>query len=169
MSARVFCRIRLFSTFAQFGLIGTNQVDLADAANGASFGSDEAASSSVVLFGMLPALTRPCSDWPSVNALTQAADQSWCWLLAVIARSDPPMKDCMAPPFEPGIAKTPILSASAGSPPLSLGAPTEPASQPRPYIIATCPWAITVYCCGLASSIVLSPRLSFWTRSFHRV
>src|SRR5262249_61905938 len=132
ISTRPFCRIRPFSTLAQFGSTGTNQLDFADAANGASFGSASAVSSRVVVFGTLPACTRPCSDRPLVNALIQAAAQFWCWLLAVIARSDPPEKDCIAwPDVALGIGNTPILSANARSPPLSFGAPTEPASPPR--------------------------------------
>src|SRR5262249_32785206 len=137
ISTRPFWRTRPFSTLAQFGSTGTNQLDFADAANEASFGSASAVSSSVVAFGTLPAFPRPCSDWLLVNSWIQAAAQFWCWLLAVIARSDPPEKDCIAwPGVALGIGNTPILSASAGSPPLSFGAPTEPASQPSPYIIA---------------------------------
>ena len=51
-----------FSTFAQFGLVGTNQLDFAARANGASFGFDALKARSFVVLAMLPALAISLSD-----------------------------------------------------------------------------------------------------------
>jgi len=50
------CRTFAFSTLAQFGAVGTNQLYFAARANGASFGFDALKASSFVVLAMLPAL-----------------------------------------------------------------------------------------------------------------
>ena len=62
-----------FSTFAQFGLVGTNQLNFAALANGASCGFDALMLTSVVVLGMFPASAINRSALLPVNSLSQSA------------------------------------------------------------------------------------------------
>ena len=52
------------STFAQFGVDGTNQLYFAASANGASVGFDALIGASVVVFGITPPRAPSGSCWP---------------------------------------------------------------------------------------------------------
>ena len=84
-----------FSTFAQLGLVGTNQLDFAARANGASFGFDALKARSFVVLAMLPALAISLSAAVLVNALIQSAARLWFFVVTGMARSEPPRKPGM--------------------------------------------------------------------------
>jgi hypothetical protein len=73
-----------------------------------------------VVLAMKPPSTKDCSDESPVYALIQAAAQSWCLLMAGMARSEPPMKAGIVPlPLAAlGITNEPIWSLSAALPSL---------------------------------------------------
>src|SRR5690348_7088342 len=79
-----------FSTFAQFGVVGTNQLYFAASANGASCGFDALMLTSVVVFGMFPACAISRSEAEPVNALIQSDAREAFLLVAGMARSEPP-------------------------------------------------------------------------------
>src|SRR3954452_2542841 len=86
----MFCRTFAFSTLAQFGLVGTNQLDFAARANGASFGFDALNARSVVVLAMLPALAISRSAAVLVNALIQSTASAWFLVVTGTPRSEPP-------------------------------------------------------------------------------
>src|SRR4051794_27551965 len=83
------------STLAQFGVAGTNQLNFAASAKGASCGFAWLMPTSVVVFGMLPFLASAVSDAVLVKALIQSRARSLFLLGAVTARSEPPRNDGM--------------------------------------------------------------------------
>src|SRR4051794_38518034 len=93
ISTSMFCRTFALSTFAQFGAAGTNQLDAAAAANGASFSFVALTLASVVVFAICwPSLA--IRRWLSVlvYALIQSAARSLFLLVTGIPRSEPPRK-----------------------------------------------------------------------------
>src|SRR5437660_6840781 len=155
----MFCSTFAFSTLAQFGLVGTNQLYFAALANGASFGFAALNASSVVVLAMLPAFAISLSPAVLVNALIQSAARLWFLVVTGMARSEPPRNVGMNLPFTwLGIGYAPTTGASAGFPTLSSSAYGH--SQPLPMNEPTLPFAKTSDCCGFASSPVLLARLS---------
>src|SRR5207302_2784494 len=154
----MFCRTSAFSTLAQFGVVGTNQLYFAAFANGASCGFDALIEASVVVFGItFPCVASERCALVEVNALIQSAPSDTFWLVIGIARSDPPRKLGMyLPAMWLGIGYAPIAGASAGLP--SFGSSAYGHSQPLPMNDATLPFAKTSACCGFASSPVLFAR-----------
>ena len=89
--ASMFWSTCAFSTFAQFGAVGTNQLDFAACAKGASCGLLALTPASDVVFGMTPAeLVSWRMFWLEVYARIQSIASGRFWLDAGIARSDPP-------------------------------------------------------------------------------
>src|SRR2546430_16589561 len=86
------CSTFAFSTFAQFGLVGTNQLYFAARANGASFGFEALKARSFVVLAMLPAFAISLSAAVLVNALIQSTARLWFFVVTGTARSEPPMK-----------------------------------------------------------------------------
>ena len=92
----MFWRTSAFSTFAQFGVTGTNQLDFAACANGASCGFEAAIEASDVVLGItFPCVTSARCDAVDVNALIQSAESETSLLVIGIARSEPPRKPGM--------------------------------------------------------------------------
>src|SRR3954454_24259048 len=126
----MFCRTLAFSTLAQFGDRGTNQLYFAAAANGASCGLPAFTLASVVVLAM----TLPCcASWRSVALLVKMRIQSSAseafLLVAGTARSEPPRKGgTNLPAVWLGSGKAPSLVASFGLPPFA--AVMTPHSQP---------------------------------------
>src|SRR3954470_9255886 len=148
-----------FSTFAQFGLVGTNQLSFAARANGASFGFDALKARSFVVLAMLPALAISLSEAVLVNALIQSTARLWFFVVTGTARSEPPRKVGMnLPGVWLGIGWAPTTSARPGFPSFSSSAYGH--SQPLPMNEPTLPFAKTSACCGFASSVVLLARVS---------
>src|SRR3954471_16641089 len=148
-----------FSTFAQLGLVGTNQLSFAARANGASFGFDALKARSFVVLAMLPALAISSSEAVLVNALIQSAARPWFFVVTGTARSEPPRKVGMNLPFEwLGMGYAFIELDRAGLPSFSSSAYGH--SQPLPTNEPTLPFAKTSACCGFASSPVLLARVS---------
>src|SRR5438132_12953158 len=146
-----------FSTFAQFGVVGTNQLYFAAFANGASCGLEALMRTSVAVLGMFPALSIPRSASELVNSLIQSAASEGFLLPAGIARSEPPRKVGMNRPLMwLGIGYAPMSGASDGLPLSLFNAYGH--SQPLPMNAATCPLAKTSPCCGFASSPVRFAR-----------
>jgi hypothetical protein len=96
----MFCSTFPFSTLAQFGLVGTNQLNFAARANGASFGFDALNASSFVVLAMFPAFAISLSDAVLVNALIQSTARLWFFVVTGTARSEPPRNVGMNLPFE---------------------------------------------------------------------
>src|SRR5918999_2587676 len=91
---------REFSTFTQFFALGTNQLDCAARANGASAGLLAWSRTSEVVFGMtLPSVASRVIDWVFVKALIQSSARLLLLLWTGIARSEPPRKVGMNLPF----------------------------------------------------------------------
>src|SRR5919204_258225 len=155
----MFCSTFAFSTFAQFGLVGTNQLNFAARANGASFGFEALKAKSFVVLAMLPAFAISLSAAVLVNALIQSAARLWFFVVTGIARSDPPRNVGMNRPLTwLGIGYAPTIGARDGLPTFSSRAYGH--SQPLPMNEPTLPLAKTSACCGLASSVVLLARVS---------
>src|SRR5919204_5298682 len=120
-----------FSTFAQFGVVGTNQLYFAAFANGASCGFEALMLTSVVVFGMFPALAMPRSAAELVNSLIQSAASDGFLLPAGIARSEPPRNVGMYLPLMwLGLGYAPTSGASDGLPTFASSAYGH--SQPLP-------------------------------------
>src|SRR3954470_6820880 len=119
----MFCRTFAFSTLAQFGLVGTNQLNFAARANGASFGFDALNASSFVVLAMLPALAISVCAAVLVKALIQSAARLWFLVVTGIARSEPPRNVGMNLPLMwLGMGYALIDEASAGLPSFSSSA-----------------------------------------------
>src|SRR6476661_1436086 len=84
------CSTFAFSTLAQFGLVGTNQLDFAARANGASFGFEALYARSDVVLAILPALAISLSAAVLVNALIQSTARLWFFVVTGTPRSEPP-------------------------------------------------------------------------------
>src|SRR5919199_2723400 len=95
----MFCSTSAFSTLTQFGAVGTNQLDDAARANGASCGLSLLTPASDVVFGMLPTFAIPVSALVLVNALIQSAASETFLLWAGIARSEPPRNSGISLPL----------------------------------------------------------------------
>src|SRR5437660_9410069 len=157
-----------FSTFAQFGVVGTNQLNFAASANGASCGLEALIDTSEVVFGMLPACAINRSAAELVNALIQSAASDVLRLGAGIARSEPPRNVGMKRPLTRlGIGYAPTSGARLGFP--TLGSSAYGHSQPLPMKSPTFPFAKTSDCCGFASSPVRFARESACTIPFRTV
>src|SRR5215216_4353422 len=103
-----------FSTFAQFGLVGTNQLNFAARANGASFGFAALSARSDVVLAMFPALAISRCAAVLVNALIQSAARPWFFVVTGTARSEPPRNVGMNLPLMwLGIGYAPIEFARA--------------------------------------------------------
>src|SRR5919202_5786620 len=153
----MFWRTSAFSTFTQFGAVGTNQLDFAASANGASCGFAALTRASFVVLAMLPTLAMPICDSVLVNSLIQSAARAVCFEPAGIARSEPPRNSGISFPLTwLGIGYAPICGASAGLPVSLFSANGH--SQPLPMNDATWPLANTRPCHGCASSFVLLAR-----------
>src|SRR5256885_10973944 len=140
-----------FSTFAQLGLVGTNQPNFAARANGASFGFDALNASSFVVLAMLPALAISVSAAVLVNALIQSTARLWFFVVTGTPRSEPPMNVGMnLPAMWLGIGYAFIESDNDGLPTFVSSAYGH--SQPFPMNEPTLPLANTSACCGFASS-----------------
>src|SRR4029079_19661604 len=136
----MFCRTFAFSTFTQFGLVGTNQLNFAARANGASFGFDALSASSFVVLAMLPVLAISVSAAVPVNALIQSAARPWFLVVTGTARSEPPRNVGMnLPGVWLRIGYAFIEVASDGLPSLSSSAYGH--SQPLPTNEPTLPFA----------------------------
>src|SRR4030095_4495263 len=85
----MFCSTFAFSTLAQLGLVGTNQLNFAARANGASFGVDALKASSFVVLAVLPALAVSLCAAVLVTAWIQSAARLWFLVVTGIARSEP--------------------------------------------------------------------------------
>src|SRR2546423_14577643 len=148
----MFCSTFAFSTFAQFGAVGTNQLNFAARANGASFGFEALKASSFVVLAMLPAFAISLSAGVPVNALIQSIARLWFFVVTGIARSEPPRNVGMnLPATWLGIGYAPTTGSSAGLPTLASSAYGH--SQPLPMNDPTLPLAKTRACCGFASSV----------------
>src|ERR1051326_3037742 len=153
----MFCSTSAFSTLTQFGAVGTNQLEAAATAKGASCGLSLLTPASLVVFGMFPTLASPVSALVPVNALIQSAASDAFLLWAGIARSEPPRNSGISLPLTwLGIGYAPTTSARAGLPESLFSAYGH--SQPLPMNDPTCPLAKTSACCGCASSVVLLAR-----------
>jgi hypothetical protein len=95
----MFCSTFAFSTLAQFGLVGTNQLNFAARANGASFGFDALSASSFVVLAMLPAL-RSQSRPRAGERLDPVHGEALVLRRHGTARSEPPRNVGMYLPFE---------------------------------------------------------------------
>src|SRR5947199_8660603 len=95
----MFCSTSAFSTLTQFGAVGTNQLEAAAFANGASCGLSLFTPASFVVLGMFPTLARPVSALVLVNALIQSAASVAFLLWAGIARSEPPRNSGISLPL----------------------------------------------------------------------
>src|SRR3954463_5289687 len=145
------CRTFAFSTLTQFGLVGTNQLNFAARANGASFGFDALSASSFVVLAMLPVFAISVSAGVPVNALIQSAARLWFLVVTGIARSEPPRNVGMNFPLVwLGIGYAFSDDAGPGLPIFSSSAYGHP--QPLPMNEPTLPLAKTSACCGFASS-----------------
>src|SRR3954464_3024534 len=161
----MFCPTFAFSTFPQFGLVGTNQLNLAARANGASFGFDALSASSFVVLAMLPVFAISVSAGVPVNALIQSAARLWFLVVTGIARSEPPRNVGMnLPGVWLGIGYAFIELAGPGFPSFSSSAYGH--SQPLPMNEPTLPLEKTSDCCGFASSPVLLARESCLSTAF---
>src|SRR5256884_4568278 len=159
MLTSMFCSTFAFSTFAQLGLVGTNQLDFAARANGASCGFEALKARSFVVLAMLPAFAISLSAAVLVNALIQSTARLWFFVVTGTARSEPPRNPGMIfPGMWLGIGYAPTTGASDGSP--SFAANAYGHSQPLPMNEPTLPFANTRDCCGFASSVVLLARVS---------
>src|SRR6266516_4497146 len=79
-----------FSTLAQFGEIGTNQLNLAALANGETFGFPTVSLARFEAFGMFPASAIFFSFPAVVNAAIQSNARLLLSLVTGTARSEPP-------------------------------------------------------------------------------
>src|SRR4029453_9544175 len=141
----MFCSTFAFSTLAQFGLVGTNQLNFAARANGASFGFDALNASSLVVLAMLPAFAISLSAAVLVNALIQSTARLWFFVVTGTARSEPPRNVGMnLPGVWLGIGYAPITGASAGLP--SFWSSAYGHSHPFPKNEPTLPFAKTRDC-----------------------
>src|SRR6266568_4961441 len=114
------CSTFAFSTFAQLGLVGTNQLYFAARANGASFGFEALDARSVVVLAIWPPFTISFSAAVLVNALIQSTARLWFFVVTGTARSEPPRNVGMnLPGVWLGIAYAPTTGASDGSPSFS--------------------------------------------------
>src|SRR5438094_9152107 len=95
----MFCSTSAFSTLTQFGAVGTNQLEDAAFANGASCGLSLFTPASFVVLGMFPTLASPVSALVLVNALIQSAASVAFLLCAGMARSEPPRNSGMSLPL----------------------------------------------------------------------
>ena len=88
------------STFAQFGVAGTNQLAFAASANGASVGLEALILASVVVFGITPPLTAiVVMLLELVKAAIQSAASALSLLVTGTPRTEPPRKVGMNCPF----------------------------------------------------------------------
>src|SRR5919197_39025 len=127
----MFCSTSAFSTFTQFGAVGTNQLDDAARAKGARCGSSLLTPASVVVFGMFPTFASPVSELELVNALIQSAASATFLLCAGMARSEPPKNSGISLPLTwLGIGYAPKTEARSGFPESLLSAYGH--SQPLP-------------------------------------
>src|SRR5437899_3168908 len=129
MLTSMFCSTFAFSTFAQLGLVGTNQLDFAASANGASCGFEALKARSFVVLAMLPAFAISLSAAVLVNALIQSTARLWFFVVTGTARSEPPRNPGMIfPGVWLGIGYEPNTGARAGS--ASLASSASGQSQP---------------------------------------
>ena len=88
------------STFAQFGVAGTNQLAFAASANGASVGLEALILASVVVFGITPPLTAiVVMLLELVKAAIQSVASAFSLLVTGTPRTEPPRKVGMNCPF----------------------------------------------------------------------
>src|SRR3954447_6866577 len=155
------------STFAQFGVDGTNQLDFAASANGASVGFAAFTFAREGVFGMTPpAVAISVSFAELVYAAIQSAASDLFLLVIGTPRFEPPRNVGMYLPFVwLGIGNAVIESFSAGFP--SFGSSAYGHSQPLPINWPTEPLANTSACCGCASSPLLLARESVIAAVFH--
>src|SRR4051812_8210578 len=148
------------STFAQFGVEGTNQLDFAASANGASVGFAALTLASDVEFGITPpAVAISVSFAELVNAAIQSAASDLFLLVIGTPRFEPPRNVGMNLPFVwLGIGYALIESFKPGFP--SFGSSAYGHSHPLPMNWPTEPFAKTRACCGCASSPLLFARES---------
>src|SRR5882672_3171700 len=117
------CSTFAFSTFAQFGLVGTNQLYFAARANGASFGFEALKARSFVVLAMLPAFAISLSAAVLVNALIQSTARLWFFVVTGTARSEPPRNVGMnLPGLWLGIGYAPTTGSRAGLPTFAFSA-----------------------------------------------
>src|ERR1700730_8719535 len=128
------CSTLADSTFAQLGEFGVKRLFLAALAKIA--GSPVLSETSEVVFGITPPTvtiwvwnlvppSRPTHSWASAA----------CWLLAAMARSEPPRNTgAVCPELWLGIGNAPSLSLRVGSP--LFGSVMTPTSQPLAMIMA---------------------------------
>src|SRR6266511_154886 len=155
----MFCSTFAFSTFAQLGLVGTNQLYFAARAKGASFGFDALNARSFVVLAMLPAFAISLSAAVLVNALIQSTARLWFLVVTGTARSEPPSNVGMNLPLTwLAMGYAPTTGARSGLPTFSSRAYGH--SQPFPMNEPTLPLAKTSACCAFASSVVLLARVS---------
>src|SRR5438132_3100319 len=155
----MFCSTSAFSTFTQLGAVGTNQLDAAARAKGASCGLAAFTRASFVVLAMLPTLAMPVCESVLVNSLIQSAARDTFFDPAGIARSDPPRNSGISLPLmRLGIGYAPMTGARSGLPESLFSANGH--SQPLPMNEATWPLAKTSPCHGCASSFVLLARES---------
>src|SRR5256885_17176773 len=117
MLTSMFCSTFAFSTFAQLGLVGTNQLYFAARAKGASLGFAALKARSFVVLAMLPAFAISLSAAVLVNAFIQSAARLAFLLDTGIARSEPPRNVGMNLPLMwLGMGDAPTTGARLGSP-----------------------------------------------------
>ena len=91
MALSMFWSTWALSTFAQFGVDGTNQLYFAASANGARVGFDALIRASEVVFGMTPPVVAiRVMLAVLVNAAIQSAASAFCLLVTGTARFEPP-------------------------------------------------------------------------------
>src|SRR4051794_22273176 len=137
----MFCRTLPLSTFAQFGVLGTNQVFLA--ASPVDLFASPAASYTVSSEVVLGIANLASAVWlaVSVKYLIQVAPRPELGAFAGTARSEPPRNDGVYwPVVADGSGKVPSTGARAGLP--VFGSVTEPTSHPLPRIAPVWPWAM---------------------------
>src|SRR5215211_641002 len=151
-------RIRAFSTFTQFGAVGTNQLEREALVNGASCGFFALIEARLVEFGIcLPTVASFRIEALLVKILIQSYARALFLLVTGTATSEPPRNVGMyLPAMWLGIGYAPIFFASEGLPSFSSSAYGH--SQPLPIIEPTRPFEKTSACCGFASSVVLLAR-----------
>jgi hypothetical protein len=145
ISASMFCSTWAFSTLTQFGAVGTNQLEVAARANGASAGLLALMPTRDVVLGITPAeLVSARIEVVDVNVRIQSTASVRLLLDAGIARSEPPRNVGMYLPFLwLGIGNAPRTGASAGSP--IFGSEIRPHSQPFAMSAPTWPCENTVH------------------------
>src|SRR5258708_6804509 len=116
IATSMFCRTLADSTLAQLGELGVNRLFLAAAAKIAGRPLLRL-TSEVVLGRTPPRVTMWVWSWGPRSRRIHSLARAWCWLLAAMARSEPPRNTgAVWPATWLGIGNAPSLSASFGSP-----------------------------------------------------